>query len=141
MVTSLNLIYSAAAVRRMVGDAFPVVRVEKWWKVCLVVFKGCRPRFMSALAFRRHFVEWRKAQARALNVVRHLALPHVFYVRNETQKSAYQVQVITGGLLCECEDFKNQARFFGQACCKHGYAALGYLGFETLSGWIEQRRE
>lgn len=141
MVTSLSLVYSAAAVRRMVGEAFPVVRVEKWWKVCLVVFRGCRPRFMSALAFRQHFVAWRKAQAKALQVTCHSAAPHIFHVKNQSKNSVYRVTLVVGGLLCECEDFKNQAQFFGKACCKHGYAALGYLGFETLSDWIEQRRE
>lgn len=141
MVTSLSLVYSAAAVRRMIGDRFPVVRVEKWWKVCLVVFRGCRPRFMSRQAFLKHFVEWRKAQARALRVTRHLGSPHCFSVRNESKGSVYEVQTFIGGLSCSCEDFQNQIQFFGRACCKHGYAVLGHLGFETLSGYIEQRQE
>jgi hypothetical protein len=141
MVTALSLVYSAAAVRRMVGDRFPVVRVERWWKVCLVVFRGCRPRFMSRQAFLKHFVEWRKAQARALQVTRRFGFPHCFSVRNESKGSVYEVQTYIGGLNCNCEDFQNQIQFFGNACCKHGYAVLGYLGFETLSAYIEQRRE
>lgn len=140
MVTSLNLIYSAAAVRRMIGDRFPVVRVEKWWKVCLVVFRGCRPRFMSRQAFLRHFVEWRKAQARALQVTRHIGFTNIFSVRNETKNSVYQVQTFAGGLNCQCEDFQNQAQFLGKACCKHGYAVLNFLGFDSLNAFIERQR-
>lgn len=140
MVTALNLVYSAAAVRRMVGDAFPVVRVERWWKVCLVVFRGCRPRFMSRQAFLKHFVEWRKAQARALQVTRKVGFSYVFAVRNPSKGSAYQVQTFIGGLVCSCEDFQNQAQFFSRACCKHGYAVLSFLGFESLSDYIENRQ-
>lgn len=139
MVTAFSLVYSAAAVRRMLATSFPVVRIEKWWKVCLVVFKGCRPRFMSRQAFLRHFVEWRKVQAQALQVTRHVGFSYIFAVRNVSKGSVYQVQTFTGGLSCQCEDFQNQAQFFGQACCKHGYAVLNYLGFDSLSGYIEQR--
>lgn len=140
MVTSLNLVYSAAAVRRILANSFPVVRIEKWWKVCLVVFKGCRPRFVSRAAFLKHFVEWRKAQARALQVTRHVGFSYIFAVRNESKGSVYQVQTFLGGLNCQCEDFQNQAQFFGQACCKHGYAVLSYLGFDSLSGYIGHQR-
>jgi hypothetical protein len=136
MVTSLNLIYSAAAVRRMVGDAFSVVRVEKWWKVCLVVFKGCRPRFMSRQAFLKHFVEWRKAQARALKVTQHIDQGSRFSVRNEAKNSSYLVDCSGFGLVCTCEDFHNQMQFWGKGCCKHGYAVLAHLGFDSLQNYL-----
>jgi hypothetical protein len=144
MVTAFNLIYSAAAVRRILGLAFPVVRIEKWWKVVLVVFKGCRPRFMSRAAFLKHFVEWRKAQARVLRVTQRLdagiglrpAEGVQFTVRNENKNSVYIVQAMPSGLLCECEDYKNQLQFLGKGCCKHGYAVLAHLGFESLQNYL-----
>jgi hypothetical protein len=136
MVTALSLVYSAAAVRRMVGDRFPVVRVEKWWKVVLVVFKGCRPRFMSRAAFLKHFVEWRKAQARALRVTQRLDASNQFTVRNETKNSVYVVQAMPSGLVCECEDYSNQIQFWGKGCCKHGYAVLAHLGFGSLQNYL-----
>lgn len=140
MVTAFNLVYSAAAVYRLVGNAFPVVRVEKWWKVVLVVFKGCRARFMSRRAFLEHFVLWRKAQAKALQVIRHPDFSYSFNVKNEAKGSSYQVQIHVGGLVCNCEDFQNQSQFFGRACCKHGYAVLSFLGYETLGDYIEKRK-
>lgn len=136
MVTSLSLVYSAAAVRRMIGDRFPVVRVEKWWKVCLVVFKGCRPRFMSRQVFLKHFVEWRKAQARALQVTQRLDASNQFTVRNESKNSVYIVQAMPSGLVCECEDYSNQIQFWGKGCCKHGYAVLAHLGFGSLQHYL-----
>lgn len=136
MVTSLNLIYSAAAVYRMVGDRFPVVRVEKWWKVCLVVFKGRPARFMSKQAFLKHFVEWRKAQARVLRVIQRVDAANQFTVRNESKRSAYVVQAMPQGLVCECEDYSNQLRFLGKGCCKHGYAVLSHLGFGSLQSYL-----
>lgn len=136
MVTSLNLIYSAAAVRRIVGDRFPVVRVERWWKVVLVVFKGCRPRFMSRAAFLKHFVEWRKAQARALKVTQWLDCGSRFTVRNEFKDSVHVVDCSASGLVCTCEDYQNQMQFLGKGCCKHGYAVLACLGFDSLQHYL-----
>jgi hypothetical protein len=136
MITAFNLVYSASAVRRMLGSKFPVVRIEKWWKVCLVIFQGCRPRFMSKAAFLKHFVEWRKAQARALQVTKNLFISGAYTVRNPEKNSSYKVQAFGGGLICECEDYSNQSKFFGKACCKHGYALIHHLGFEYLSDYI-----
>lgn len=144
MVTSFNLIYSAAAVRRMVGDRFPVVRVERWWKVCLVVFKGCRPRFISRAAFLKHFVEWRKAQSHALKVTQWLVpggspkenRGSRFTVRNESKDSAYVIDCSSSGLVCTCEDYQNQMQFLGKGCCKHGYAVLAHLGFNSLQHYL-----
>ncbi|WNZ22724.1 hypothetical protein HJG54_07545 [Leptolyngbya sp. NK1-12] len=136
MVTSLNLVYSAAAVRRMLATTFPVVRIEKWWKVCLVVFKGRRACFMSRQAFLKHFVEWRKAQARALQVTQQLQAPNKFTVRNETKNYSYIVQATPSGLFCECEDYHNQLQFLSKGCCKHGYSVLSYLGFSSLQHYL-----
>ena len=136
MVTAFNLVYSASAVRRMLVGKFPVIRIEKWWKVCLVIFQGCRPRFMSKAAFLKHFVEWRKAQAKLLSVVKSRFISTQYRVSNPVKASTYTVSLFTGGLICECEDFKNQSQFFGKACCKHGYAVLAELGFEYLSDYI-----
>lgn len=137
MVTAFNLIYSVAAVRRLLGLAHDVeVQIREFFKVIWVWVPGCRPTFISKAVFKAHFVEWRKAAAHALAVTSNAFQPSVFVVRNETKNSAYQVQCFPGGLLCKCDDFKNQAQFFGKACCKHGYAVLGHLGFDSLQHYI-----
>jgi hypothetical protein len=135
VITAFNLVYSIAAVRRMVSDRFQVVRIEKWWRVVLVVFKGCRPRFMSQQAFKNHFVQWRKLQAQALSVRQFQALRYV--VGNEAKRSAYLVECRSDAIECECDDYKNQIEFLGKGCCKHGYAVLSVLGFDSLQAYVK----
>ncbi|HEY9749452.1 MAG TPA: hypothetical protein V6C63_12270 [Allocoleopsis sp.] len=137
MVTAFNLVYSVAAVRRLLGLAHEAqVQIREFFKVIWVWVQGKRPTFISKAVFKAHFVEWRKAAARALAVTQNVFQPSIFSVRNETKNSAYQVQCFSGGLLCKCEDFKNQAQFFGKACCKHIYGVLGHLGFDSLQHYI-----
>jgi SWIM zinc finger len=137
MITRFNLLYSVAAVRRMLGLADDVaVQIREFFKVIWVWVKGKRPTFISKYAFKVHFVDRRKAAARALTVTPNLFLSHIFTVRNETKATTYKVNVQIGGILCECDDFSNQAQFFGKACCKHAYAVLNHLGFASLADYI-----
>lgn len=135
MVTSLNLVYSAAAVKRMLGAAVQVVRIEKWWKVCLVIFRGQRPRFMSRAAFIQHFVQMRKAQAQALTAQQWGCKPIHFTVRNKAKGTEYHLEAKGDRIDCRCEDYSNQIKFLGRGCCKHGYAVLDLLGFDSLQAY------
>lgn len=137
MVTAQNLLYSKSAIARMEGiEVSDVLRLEIWAHVVFVVIRGRRPRFYSKVAFKVHFVEWRQAQARVLVATQNVFNPSIFYVRNETKRTAYTVQMYRGGALCGCEDFKNQMQFLGRACCKHIYAAIAQLGHSSLSEYI-----
>lgn len=137
MVNSFNILYSASAVRRMFGVAAGVaVRIQKFAFVLWVHIAGQRPRFVSLSAFKQHFVNRRKAAAKALTVTPSAFQAHIFTVLNESKGSRYTVQAFKGGVLCNCEDFKNQAQFFGRACCKHAYAVLFQLGFTDLRDYI-----
>lgn len=138
MVTSFNLVYSASAAVRILGASVHAaqVQVRQWFSVVWVWVPGSRPRFMSKAAFKQHFVEFRRAAAKALRVTRHLMSPTNFSVRNESNGSVYVLQAVSSGLVCECDDYQNQARFLGKACCKHGYAVLSHLGFSSLSGYL-----
>lgn len=138
MVTKRNLIYSIAAARRIIGGVFPIVRVEKWFKVCLVVFEGCRARFMSQRVFLQHFVAWRKRQAIALTVTPDPSVRGTFLVENAAKSSQHLVHAFgRSGIGCSCEDAENQLKFLGRrGCCKHGYAVLNHLGFDSLRAYI-----
>lgn len=130
------LVYSAAAVRRMLGltdDA--IVEVREFFKVIWVWVKGSRPRFISKQAFKQHFVDRRKAEAKVLTVQKAF-MPNTFHVLNKKSRTEYTIQCFTGGIICNCEDFRNQSQFFGRACCKHGYAVLELLGFGSLQNYI-----
>ncbi|MBW4553271.1 MAG: hypothetical protein KME35_19485 [Aphanocapsa sp. GSE-SYN-MK-11-07L] len=138
MITRENLIYSASAAARILGIIYGQSRivVREWFSVIWVWVPGHRPRFMSKAVFKHHFVERRKAAARALRVTQHIMNPTAFTVRNEDKGSTYTVQTIPTGLVCECEDYCNQVQFLGQGCCKHNYAVLNHLGFKSLSSYL-----
>lgn len=137
MVSRENLVYSIAAARRILGDAFKVVRVERWLNVCLVVFKNCRARFMSCKAFTAHFAAWRKLQAQALTVAP-TDTPATYTVTNPKKETSYYTHAFGRlGIGCDCEDANNQFKFLGRrGCCKHGYAVLNHLGYTSLSEYI-----
>lgn len=138
MVTHFNLVYSASAVRRLLGLSTIVpVEIREFAQVIWVWVKGHRPTFISKAAFKAHFIERRKAQARALLVTRHLYDQNFFSVRNEAKNSVYTVAAQPKTLVCQCEDYKNQVQFLGQGCCKHGYAVLSHLGFSNLRDYIK----
>jgi hypothetical protein len=139
ITTKTQMLFSASAVRRLLGVASGLkVRIQEWFKVVWVCVEGKRPTLISKKTFLTHFVEWRKAQSRTMTVTANIARSDLFTVRNETKSSVYKVQCYTGGLMCDCEDFKNQSQILGKACCKHGYAVLAKLGFGSLSDYIRE---
>jgi hypothetical protein len=142
MITRENLIYSASAAARILGIIYGHSRivVREWCAVIWVWVPGHRPRFMSKAAFKRHFVERRKAAARALRVTQHIMNPTAFTVRNEAKGSTYTVQTVPAGLVCQCEDYRNQVQFLGHGCCKHSYAVLNHLGFNSLSSYLSAEK-
>jgi hypothetical protein len=141
MITATNLLYSKSALARMEGvNVEDVLRLEVWAAVVFVAIRARRPRFYSKKAFKAHFVQWRQAQARALTATQNVFNPNIFYVRNETKRTAYTVNFFTGGVTCECEDWQNQSKFLGMACCKHIYSALNQLGFSSFRAYIEERK-
>jgi hypothetical protein len=138
MVSAFNILYSASAVRRMLGIAQSVsIRIQQFAFVIWVHVKGQRPTFISKMPFRVHFAEWRKAQGLGLVATQWVDQATRFTVRNESKGSAYVVDASPSSLNCTCEDYKNQIQFLGRGCCKHGYAVLNKLGFNSLAKYIE----
>lgn len=141
MVTASNLIYSVSAAARILGIFYGQSRIviQEWASVVWVWVKGRRPQFISKRVFLQHFADWRKAQARGLKVTQHLFTPTSYTVRNEPKNSTYEVEVIGDRVQCQCEDYRNQEQFFsGQRyACKHSYAVLFHLGFDSLAAYIQ----
>ncbi|MBW4578660.1 MAG: hypothetical protein KME42_03685 [Tildeniella nuda ZEHNDER 1965/U140] len=138
MVTAFNLIYSVSAIRRLLGLAVGVsIRIQKFFYVIWVHVAGRRPTFISKSAFKAHFVEHRKAAAKALTVTKSVFQGHIYSVRNESKGTAYQINIGSGQPICSCDDFNNQIQFLnGLACCKHAYAVLGHLGYGSLREYL-----
>lgn len=139
MINPVSFIYSMAAAARMLGvKVSQICGFHKWWKVCWVWVKGQRPTFISLSAFRLHFVERRQQEAKHFLVTK-LGSQH-YQVANPYKDTNYKVWAFHDGLDCECEDYKNQVKFLGKACCKHCYAVLNTLGFDRLSDYIEHHQ-
>lgn len=98
--------------------------------------RGQRPTFISKTDLKVHFVQRRKEDARSLEVTDWLRNPACYTVINPQSGSRHQVMGHRDRLDCDCEDYRWQQQFFGRGCCKHGYAVLQYLGFDSLRSYI-----
>jgi hypothetical protein len=45
----------------------------------------------------------------------------------------------TTGIDCTCPDYEVQVKEFGKGCCKHAYAVLRFLGFESLKDFVQSK--
>jgi predicted nucleic acid-binding Zn finger protein len=141
MVTAFNLLYSAAAVRRLLGlKSSAKVELKEFARVIWVWVKGKRPTFISKTKFKAHFAEWRKVQARGLKVTKRLDIANHYTVRNLQKDTVYIVEKRADGVFCTCDDLNNQLEYFGRGCCKHGYAVLNSLGFSSLYEYIQAQK-
>jgi len=137
MATRSTFVYSAAAIRRLMGlPASVPVQIREFFNVVWVWVKGDRPTFVSKADLKRHFVERRKDDAQSLKVTDWLRTPARYTVTNPETGSQYIVSEHRDRLDCDCEDYYWQQQFIGRGCCKHGYAVLQYLGFESLHDFI-----
>ena len=137
MVTATNILYSVSAVRRLLGLGDRIaVKIREFGWVVWVWIQGKRPTFISKKAFKQHFVDKRRAAARGLVVTRNAYQSCSYSVRNEAKDSSYKVILGATAIACECDDYKNQTEFFGRGCCKHGYAVLHQIGFNSLKDYI-----
>ena len=136
MATRSTFIYSAAAIRRLMGlpNSVPV-QIREFLNVVWVWVKGDRPTFVSKAKLKRHFVERRQAEAQTLEVTNWLQTPARYTVTNPQSGSRHIVTEHADRLACDCEDYHWQQRFLGRGCCKHGYAVLNHLGFDSLSSF------
>ena len=140
MVTSQNILYSTSAIARLLNvAASAVVKFDVFAKVIWVYIKGQRPRFLSKKLFTQHFVDRRKSEAQNLQAIK-ASMVGGYVVRNPLKDSQYVVTPMRDRIECACEDYKNQVRFFGRGCCKHGYAVLAQLGYTDLRSYLEAQQ-
>ncbi|MEO1403474.1 MAG: SWIM zinc finger family protein [Cyanobacteria bacterium J06635_1] len=135
MLLKSHLVYSAAAVRRLLGlpHHWPV-KVEPFADVVWVWIKGQRPTFWPKQAFKQHFCHWRQRQARKVEVIN--IRPNYFAARTVGKTSIYRLDARPEGIFCTCEDFHRQLSNWNRGCCKHCYAVLTHLGFDSLGDYL-----
>ncbi|MGD1862513.1 MAG: SWIM zinc finger family protein [Leptolyngbyaceae cyanobacterium] len=141
MATRSTFIYSAAALRRMMGlPASVPIQIREFVNAIWVWVKGDLPTFISKTDFKRHFVERRKADAEPLQVTDWLRDPPRYTVTHPATGSQHWVLKREDRLDCDCEDYRWQQQFIGRGCCKHGYAVLQHLGFNSLQDFVQTKK-
>jgi hypothetical protein len=136
MVSATNIIFSISALSRILGCAIAqITHFQVWGHVIFACVAGQRPRFFSKKIFLAHFAEWRRAQSQPLEA-QPLDKPGFFRVYNTQSASSYLCKLTPLGSICGCPDWANQFQALGGGCCKHLYAALGYLGFSSLRDYL-----
>lgn len=98
---------------------------------------GCR--FVGFNAFAKAFVDRRKHQSFSMTVCE---ITYEDYRVKDSQGDPYLVTLQGGGSVqCNCEDYRNQVKHFGEGCCGHGYAVLiQWLGFRNLRDYQQAKR-
>jgi len=134
--SATDLIYTAANAARILGKRFSNLTIQVWFNCVYVWAKGQFSRFVSKTAFKQMFVEFRKAGAKTLTVTANLFVPNTYTVRNEAKNSTYQVLTTGNAVTCECEDYNAQVQAFKKGVCKHGYAVLNHLGYNSLADYV-----
>ena len=140
MINALNLLYSKSSAARILGLEYSdIERIEIWSKVIWVKPFNRKASMISKKVFKQHFVDIRKQRSLSLQLTEHLYNSNAFTVRNPRKDTHYTVYLVEDGLECECEDYLNQIRFIGKACCKHCYRVLNHLGHRSLAEYLNDK--
>jgi len=120
-------------------------RLEVWancvWAVVLVNGKKL-VRFISKRRFFQWFAESRKQRSYGIPVTQNVFDKTKFTARSSRGEELYNLQALRGGIICDCDDFKNQMSLFGERrkLCKHGYAVLNRLGYGSLQQYLDDQQ-
>lgn len=131
-----DLMFNLSNASRALGVALKSIKkISVWFKVVWVHVEGRRPTIVSKKLFFQSFIAARKAAAKGAKVE---PLPLVSGVRVtcEDSEQSHFVKTLKTSLPCDCQDYKAQIQTFGRACCKHGYAYLAMLSFQSLSDYV-----
>lgn len=123
--------YNLAATRRILNlPTTAQVKIQIWDKVIWVHVKGQRPTFISKKKYHDHFAQFRREGAKAVKIY------FVNGLKAQGAKEVYDLNPTDTHIECGCQDFANQMELWGKGCCKHGYALLGMLGYNSLREYV-----
>ena len=127
----MKLLFNASSTRRILGLASNTqVKIEVWDKVIWVWVKGQRPTFVSKKKYYAEFARFRKEGGQQVKV----------YFANgykaEGAKETYNLHPQDTFIDCNCMDMQQQKEIWGKGCCKHSYALLGMLGYNSLQEYV-----
>lgn len=131
------MIYTKSNAARTLGQLYTRIQwIQEFWKVVNVCAKGHSPIFVSKKLFKQAFVEFRKESSKTVKVKR-LGVDSVHF-QALGRDEIYDLTLTSNGVTCTCVDYQNQVNFLqgSKHCCKHGYAVLNRLGFNSLSEYL-----
>jgi hypothetical protein len=128
-------IYSITAATKILNRK--VLKLEIWARVIFIKFTNGQARFMAKKDFWIEFHRSRKERAKQLTVSHY---GHDLYqVSSQSRLDPYFVSVCDD-IQCECVDYAEQVKAkFRYPICKHGWASLNYLGFSSLTAYIQSQ--
>lgn len=138
------LIYTKESIARVLGVT--VNRIGRMWVWAIgfwIWIKGRRPRLYKKSLFELDFVNFRRNGSKSYSIKLipnpFKGQPAEYYARNiKDPKRVYKVTDTTTKdgtsrlMQCQCEDFKKMAEAYKAPVCKHGYALLNHLGYQSL---------
>ena len=83
------------------------------------------------------FVNDRKARSKSLTVTKKVNSSINYTVRNEDNGHRYSLKLYPDSVHCQCADYQKQIEAIGKGCCKHSYALLNQLGYNSLENYIK----
>jgi hypothetical protein len=115
-----------------------ICKLEIWAKIIFVKFTNGQARFVSKKDFWIEFHRSRKERAKELTVSYYGN--DLYQVSSQSRLDPYLVS-LNDDIQCECVDYDEQVKAkFKHPMCKHGWALLNYLGFNSLSAFIQQNQ-
>ena len=99
-------------------------------------------RFISRKRFLQYFADSRKQRSNGIQVTQNAFNPRLFSARSASDENKiYSLAVHSRFISCTCEDFKNQCQLLREdkpKACKHVYAVLKFMGYATLSDYLNR---
>jgi predicted nucleic acid-binding Zn finger protein len=115
-----------------------ICKVEVWAHVIFIKFNSGQGRFVSKNLFWIEFHRSRKERAKDL-IVGYYGRD-LYQVSSQSKLEPYFVS-LGDDIQCECADFANQVKAkFRYPICKHAWALLNHLNFNSLSAYIQSNQ-
>ena len=116
-----------------------ICKLEIWAKIIFVKFTNGQARFVAKKDFWIEFHRSRKIRAKDLTVSYYGN--DLYQVSSQSRLDPYFVS-LGDNIQCECADYAEQVKAkFRHPICKHGWALLNHLGFNSLSAYIQSNQE
>ena len=130
----VNPIYSRTAAGRIMGLQWFEVEILAIQQTDVLVETKAGRFTIEKQQFRDDFVQYRKDGAKTLIATREDE--NSWIVKNPERGSYSSVNIVNGIPLCSCEDYASHGK-----ACKHIYAVLNQMGFDSLRDYTLSQGE